>query len=157
VSEALARLDGCGAEAELAALARECLAADPGQRPRDAGEVATRVTAYREAVQQRLRQAELGRAAAQARALGAHKRPRLTLALAGSVILALGLGGGGAWYLRQQYLERQTEEARRAAEKALKEAELTRRIDADLAEAVEAQAREKWDRGWAALERAEGR
>ena len=42
------RLDGCGADAELVALAKRCLAADPAGRPRDAGEVAAAVTAYRE-------------------------------------------------------------------------------------------------------------
>ena len=41
-----ARLDGCGADAELVALASDCLAAEPEDRPRDAGEVARRMTAY---------------------------------------------------------------------------------------------------------------
>ena len=34
LAEALARLDGCGADAELVALARRCLAAEPAARPR---------------------------------------------------------------------------------------------------------------------------
>ena len=37
LADALARLDGCGAEAELIALAKDCLAAEPEDRPRDAG------------------------------------------------------------------------------------------------------------------------
>ena len=37
LAEALARLDGCGADAELVALAKACLAPEPGRRPRDAG------------------------------------------------------------------------------------------------------------------------
>ena len=62
-ADALRRLDGCGADAELVALARHCLAAEPEERPRDAGEVARRLTAYLAGVQERLKAAELARAA----------------------------------------------------------------------------------------------
>ena len=37
LADALARLDACGADAELIALARDCLAAEPEQRPRERG------------------------------------------------------------------------------------------------------------------------
>ena len=53
LADALARLDACGADAELVALARDCLAAEPEDRPRDAGAVAERVTAYLAGVQER--------------------------------------------------------------------------------------------------------
>jgi tRNA A-37 threonylcarbamoyl transferase component Bud32 len=49
-TEAFARLDGCGADAELVGLARACLAAEPEARPADAGEVARRVKRYRDGV-----------------------------------------------------------------------------------------------------------
>ena len=49
-------------------LAKTCLAAEPADRPRDAGVAAASMTAYLAGVQERLRQAELERAAAQARA-----------------------------------------------------------------------------------------
>src|SRR5271165_649321 len=39
LAEAMARLNACGADAELVAMARECLAREPDDRPRDAGEV----------------------------------------------------------------------------------------------------------------------
>src|SRR5262249_52608431 len=71
---ALARLNGCGADAELVALARVCLAAEPGQRPRDAGAVVAALTAYLDGVQERLRRAEVDRAAAQVRAAEERKR-----------------------------------------------------------------------------------
>src|SRR5262249_43829404 len=58
VSEALARLDGCGADAELIGLAKECLAPDPEARPGDAAEVAGRVKRYRDAVATREAQVE---------------------------------------------------------------------------------------------------
>jgi serine/threonine-protein kinase len=47
LKEAYARLDGCGAEAELIGLAKACLAPAPEGRPADAAEVAARVKRYR--------------------------------------------------------------------------------------------------------------
>jgi serine/threonine-protein kinase len=98
---ARARLQSCGAEAELIQLAERCLAADPGERPRDAGEVARAVTAYQTSVQERLRQAEVERAAAQAKARAERRARRWTLATAAAV-LAVVLLGGGAWLWWQQ-------------------------------------------------------
>ena len=118
---ALARLDGCGAEAELIALARDCLAVDPAERPADAGKVAERLTAYLAGVQDRLRDAELARARADARAVEERKRRRLALALAGTILVAGGLGGAGWRYVELQRLER----ARQATDRvnlALREA-----------------------------------
>src|SRR5262249_34932922 len=43
---AYARLEACGADADLIKLAKRCLAAEQGERPRDAGEVARVVAAY---------------------------------------------------------------------------------------------------------------
>jgi tetratricopeptide (TPR) repeat protein/tRNA A-37 threonylcarbamoyl transferase component Bud32 len=142
VGEALARLDGCGADAELVALARACLAAEAADRPGDAGEVAARVTAYRAGVEQRLRQAEVERAAAQARAeeekakLQAERKARrrmLGLAAAVSVLLLAGVGGGLVWL-------QQRREAVRAAE-------------GDIAKALEIRAEGKWKEALALLER----
>jgi hypothetical protein len=62
------RLKGSGADPQLLELARQCLAAEPGERPRDGGVVAERVRAYLASVQERLRTAEVDQAAAQARA-----------------------------------------------------------------------------------------
>jgi tRNA A-37 threonylcarbamoyl transferase component Bud32 len=58
VAEAFARLDGCGADAALIALAKACLAPAPGARPADAAEVAGRLQRYRDAVAARQAQAE---------------------------------------------------------------------------------------------------
>src|SRR5262249_12520550 len=43
LANAFARLDACGADAELVSLAKACLAPEPGDRPRDAGAVAEEV------------------------------------------------------------------------------------------------------------------
>jgi hypothetical protein len=58
LSEAFARLDGCGADPELIALAKACLAPTPGARPADAAEVTGRVQRYRDAVAARQAEAE---------------------------------------------------------------------------------------------------
>jgi serine/threonine-protein kinase len=99
LSAARARLEGCGADRELVGLAVACLEPDPAGRPRDAGAVARAVTAYRAGVQERLRQAELERAAAQARARAERKARRLTAGLA-VVLVLVALGGGAAWLRR---------------------------------------------------------
>ena len=59
LEEAFARLDGCGADAELIALAKACLAPAPEARPADAAEVAGLVQRYRDEVA--AREAEAGR------------------------------------------------------------------------------------------------
>jgi tetratricopeptide (TPR) repeat protein len=115
---AYARLDGCGADAELRELAKRCIAAERCARPADAGVVAKDLTAYLASAQERLRQAQLERAAAEARAqeAGAKARAerrarRLTLALAAAAVVVLALAGAGWWwYDRLQ----QAQTARRA-------------------------------------------
>ena len=58
VTEAFARLDGCGADAELISLAKACLAPDPGARLSDAVEVAVRVKRYQDEIVARQAEAE---------------------------------------------------------------------------------------------------
>jgi tetratricopeptide (TPR) repeat protein len=65
---AYARLEESRADAQLIALARACLSAEPNDRPEDASVVEKRLTGYLASVQERLRQTERDRAAAQARA-----------------------------------------------------------------------------------------
>ena len=104
LGDALDRLDACGAEPELVALARNCLAPLYAQRPRNADEVAVALTTYRRGVHERLRRAELSSVALQAKAHGEQKRRRLAVALAAAVVgLLATAGGGGAWliHLRQ--------------------------------------------------------
>ena len=59
LADAMARLDASGADAELIALAKDCLAREPEDRPKSAGVVSERMTAYLAGVQERLRRAEL--------------------------------------------------------------------------------------------------
>jgi tetratricopeptide (TPR) repeat protein len=120
-TDALARLDGCGADIELIGLARDCLAAEAEGRPRDAAVVAGRVAAYRAGVQERLRTAELARAQADTRAEEERKRRKLALALAATVVSLMAVGGmGTAVYLQQ------TRDAAARLSLALREADLLR-------------------------------
>jgi eukaryotic-like serine/threonine-protein kinase len=96
LADALARLDACGADGELVALAKACLAAAPKDRPRDAGVVLTSLTAYLAGVKLRLRTAELAQAKAESLAAEERKRRLLWVALA-ALVLAIALLGGGGW------------------------------------------------------------
>jgi serine/threonine protein kinase len=58
LEEAFARLDGCGADTKLIALAKSCLAPAPEARPADAAEVADLVGHYRDEVAARQAEAE---------------------------------------------------------------------------------------------------
>jgi serine/threonine-protein kinase len=124
LADAFGRLDTCGADTELTGLVRECLACEPEDRPRNAGAVSQRLTAYLAGVQERLRTAELARVEAQARAeeeakrriladalvrkAEAHaveetRRRRLQVGLAASVLALTSVGGVAvAAYVHQQ-------------------------------------------------------
>jgi tetratricopeptide (TPR) repeat protein len=135
LAEAFARLEACSAETEVVNLARACLAPNRIDRPRNAGEVAARLSAYLTGVQERLRQARLGRAAADARAseeaqtrrvaeaktvVERHAR-RLTAGLAALLLLLIVFGGSGAWLFQQR-----RQQAGTAAALAMGEAKLLR-------------------------------
>jgi serine/threonine-protein kinase len=123
LGEARARLDACGADAELVALAKSCLAAAPRDRPRDAGAVVAALGAHLAGVRERLQVAELARARAESRAAGERKRRRLVAGLAASLLaLAVLAGGGGLWLAWQRAAR--VEAADREATAALREASL---------------------------------
>jgi serine/threonine-protein kinase len=116
VTDAFARLDQCGADAELVALCKACLAPRREDRPREAGAVAARMAAYQAAVRERLRRAELERAAAEARAVAERRAQRLTVGLAAVLLLLVTGGGGGAWWAQHQQQLREAAEAQRRQE-----------------------------------------
>src|SRR5207302_792203 len=97
-----ARLDGCGADADLVALARRCLAARADDRPADARQVAADVAAYRAGVEARLRRAETERAEALVREAEQRKRRRVVQRAGGLVaaVLVLGIVGTTLGLLR---------------------------------------------------------
>ena len=120
LAEAVARLDACGADAELVAIARDCLAREAEDRPRHAGAVAEQVTAYLGGVQDRLRTAEIARGAEAARAEEAvhtaaeanerarveRRARRFQVGLAASLLVLVTVGGLGLTYALQQRQQR---------------------------------------------------
>jgi tetratricopeptide (TPR) repeat protein len=117
LDDCLARLDACGAEPGLVALCKRCLAFEPQDRPRNAGEVARAVAELRSAAEARARSAEREQAAAAARSIEQRRRRRWQYAAAGVVGLAL---AGGILGL----LVHQRAQAKANAELAAKNAEL---------------------------------
>ena len=63
LAQCLAQLDNCGAEPELVALCKRCLAYQPADRPRDASALAEEVASLRAATEERARAAYLEKAA----------------------------------------------------------------------------------------------
>jgi serine/threonine-protein kinase len=125
LANALERLGRCGAEEGLVRLATACLAADPASRPRDAGAVADAVTAYLASMQDRLKKAEVERAADQARAAEERKRRWVMMGLAAALLgLVIVAAGAGLWLQRneaqsRELAQRQELEERQMAESAL--------------------------------------
>jgi serine/threonine-protein kinase len=116
LADTTARLDACGADAELIASTKACLAAEAIDRPKDAQAVADGLSGYLNGVQERLHQAELAEAEARAKAVEEARRRRLTLALAATVLLALTLGGGGWLWVKSEHDARQAKMTREVNE-----------------------------------------
>ena len=84
LAECQKRLQDCDAHPDLVGLTLRCLAADPAERPEDAGAVTDHITNHLESVSKKLKVAEM--------------RRKLTYVGASSLLLlAIGLGGGGVW------------------------------------------------------------
>src|SRR5262249_18375724 len=102
LADAYARLDACGADAELVRLAKACLAPNREERPAGAGAVAEAIVAYQARAEERLRQAGGERAEPQGRAREERTRRRLASALAAAVLVGLvGLAIGAVLLARK--------------------------------------------------------
>ena len=98
---ALVVLSQCGVDEDLTAIVKDALAMEPDDRPANAGVLADRVSGYLEAVDARMRVAELERVEANTRVAEERKRRRVMLALAASVLIMICVAGGG-WMWAQQ-------------------------------------------------------
>jgi tetratricopeptide (TPR) repeat protein len=164
LADGLARLDACTAEPELVALCKRCLAFDPADRPRDAGEVARAVADLRADAEQRARAAELDRIraegelrAAELKAAEGRRRRRAQLALAGAVLVLVAGGGAVAWWQDRQSTQRRTEAENRARDERERAGRNGEAIGALLGTCEDALRDDDPDRAAVALEAAERR
>ncbi len=109
LSGAWRRLDACGSDPELVAITRRCLSPLPRDRPRDASEVVSHLSAYLSGVQERLKQAELASVEAMAKAFQEQTRRRLVVGLATAIVLLVatlaGAGSLAAWNRQRRSAE----------------------------------------------------
>lgn len=116
------RLDACGADPELVAMAKHCLAPNSDDRPRDAGQVAVEMALYLATVQERLQQTRVTQAEAEVSAREERKRRRLAVVLAAAVVvLVVSASVFGVWYANER--------ARRDARTQLLHREVTAALD----------------------------
>lgn len=124
LDDAFARLDSCGADAELLALTKHCLELEPADRPKDGAALASRISGYLEAVETKLRDTELAKVDAQARAeeIGQRQKQAYVAGAAIAATLLIGIAVSGwqavratrAETLATKAAQTATEEAARA-------------------------------------------
>ena len=101
LDDCLQRLDRSAADTELINLAKQCLELEPINRPRDAGVLARQITMYLESVDAKLREAEMAKVEAQARAEELFRRRKLHYAIAVMLMGGLIAAGLGANHFRR--------------------------------------------------------
>jgi hypothetical protein len=130
--DAWTRLEGCDADPELVSLTKRCLAAEPEDRPRDAGVVAQEMTAYQRSVRQRLHAAELAAVEARTRVVQERKTRQITVALTILIGVAALLAVISLyWTLATERQKAQLEQARADLEKAARVTERDLRQQAE--------------------------
>ena len=127
---ARARIEACEADPALVRLCLECLMPAREARPANAEEVAKAVHAFITSTEERAQKAELAAAEARIKAAEERRARRLTLALAGAIVAALALAGGGFWWVNH-------ERAQRAEERALRVEQTRLVVEAAFGESVE--------------------
>lgn len=100
LTDARQRLQTCGADAALTALAERCLSAEKSRRPSDAGEVAEEVGRYLVQVEERLHTERTARAVEQIKVKEERKRHRIALSLTALLLGTIGLAllGALSWH-----------------------------------------------------------
>ena len=136
LAPAVARLDACVAERELASLAKRCLEPVPSARPRDAAEVALLITAHRATLDERARAAVAETAAARVRADAERRSRRLVVgfSIAGAAVVVAGVltwaGLERARGGRAESVATRVDRAIRDVDEALARADVTAGVDA---------------------------
>ncbi len=110
---ARARIEACDADPALKRLCLDCLMPSRAARPANADEVAKSLHAFLTTVEERAQKAELSATEARVKAAEERRRRKLTVALAGTVMAALALGGTGFWWVSRERAQRDEERAAR--------------------------------------------
>jgi serine/threonine protein kinase/WD40 repeat protein/tetratricopeptide (TPR) repeat protein len=127
LTECFERLDQCGADADLIALAKQCLELEPKDRPRNAGVLAENVTRYVASVETKLRATETEAAVQTERLVqqqrSAGKLKKLIAGLAVVSLLAIGTSiVAGKFWKDADFSRRSAEKSEDDATKAAKRA-----------------------------------
>jgi serine/threonine protein kinase len=144
LDDAFSRLDASGAEPELIVLAKRCLAAEPKDRPANAGEVWEAVATFRADSERRARQAEMDRARAEVRGVEERKRRKVKYALAFSVLGLLAVTGFAAWWFEGVRAQRRADQIARETELTARQVRIEREVENALAD-VEDLRKEGWE------------
>jgi len=108
------RIESCEADPALVRLCLDCLMPAREARPVNAEEVAKAVHGYLVSVEERAQKSELAATEARVKAAEERRARRLTLALAGAIVIAISLGGVGFWWVSHERGQRAEERAARA-------------------------------------------
>lgn len=132
LAEAFHRLDYCGEDADLVAIAKRCLKPDPALRPADAGELASMISAFRNSIEEKVRKSEAERLAASLVEAEKGKRRQLQAALVFVVgMFIIWTGALMWWQSRQASMKHELEGTRKPDEKLSQQAERERAARAD--------------------------
>ena len=139
---ARSRIEGCDADEALKRLCLSCLMSARAARPANAGDVAKALHEYLSSVEERAAKAELAAEKSRIKAAEERRARRLTVALAGTIAVALLGGGGGYWWIHNER-EQRAADTRTATENARKEheqraAQTRAAVEAAYGEAIEA-------------------
>jgi serine/threonine-protein kinase len=100
------RIEACEADPALVQICLQCLMPARTARPDNAGDVAKAVHEFLASVEERAQKAELAAEKARIKAEEERRARRLTVALAGTIAVVLGLGGAGLWWMNRERARR---------------------------------------------------
>ena len=108
------RIEACEADPALKRLCLECLSPARAARPANADAVAKSVHEFLTSTEERAQKAEVAAVESRIKAAEERRRRKLTVALAGTVMAAIALGGAGFWWVSHERAQRAAEAAQRA-------------------------------------------
>ncbi len=120
------RLDQCQGDEAVVQLAKDCLQRNQADRPHNAGAVAARISAHLNAIQQRLKEADIATARAKMEAEEERRRRQRTVRTVALAATVLVIVAGSAVLIRNAMIERQQSDRARGQVETLLVADTTR-------------------------------